>query len=271
MKPDHSFKRQLKNLEHESNVIANYVYAEMAIQHAASKSKKLLSRLNRTPTFWIACNAAFQSAAYIALGRIFDLKSPYNVEALLYAMELELALFQKEALATRKRDGAAKDPAWLPEYLQRAYYPTKRDVERLRRKVAEYREIYDRAIMPVRHQYLAHRQAHDHEKVQALFGKGKVSEMWRLSTFLLRLHLSLRELLLNGRKPVLRPVRYSVRAMYDSQSNRTGSHEYMVRDVKSLMSFIEAATLNPSIERTSSSGLRPLPASAHVKRYALMN
>lgn len=241
MKPDHSFERQLKNLEHEANVVANYVYAEMAIQHAASKSEKLLGRLNRTPTFWIACNAAFQSAAYIALGRVFDLKSPYNVEALLNAMEIELALFQKQALATRKRNGASADPPWLKEYLENAYYPTKRDVERLRKRVAEYRAIYDRAIMPVRHQYLAHRQAHGHEKVQALFGKGEVRDMWRLSAFLLRLHLSLREMLLNGRKPVLRPVRYSVRVMYDSDTNRTGSHEYMVRDVKNLMNFIESA------------------------------
>jgi len=54
--------------------------------------------------------------------------------------------------------------------------------------------------------------------------------------------------------------------MYDTDSNRTGSHEYMVRDVKKLMSLIEAATLNPSIERTANSRLRGLSPAAHVKR-----
>ena len=87
MKPDYSFLRQLENLKQESEVIATYVYAEMSIQHAASKSRKLLSRMNMTPTFWNACYAAFQSAAYIAIGRVFDLKSPYNLEALLTSME----------------------------------------------------------------------------------------------------------------------------------------------------------------------------------------
>jgi hypothetical protein len=239
MKPDHSFERQLENLEHEAGVIANYVYAEMTIQHAASKSTNLLRRLNQTPVFWIACTAALQSSSYISLGRVFDLGSPYNLEALLKAMELNLQVFQRNALAERKRAGHAADPSWLKDYLANAYYPTKKDVDRLRKKVREYRLIYERAIMPVRHQYLAHRQAHGQEKVQKLFAKGKVDEICRLATFLIRLQNALWELFQNGRKPILRPLRYSIKAIYDAQSKKNGSHEYMVRDAKA---FLESLT-----------------------------
>jgi hypothetical protein len=214
----------------------------MAIQHAASKSKKLLNRLNRTPTFWITCNAALQSAAYIAIGRVFDRKSPYNVEALIVAMERDLSVFGRHALAERKRDGKAVDPPWLQDYLDKAYYPKRSDVARIRKHIAKYRALYERAFMPVRHQYLAHRQAHGSDKVQQLFAKGKVKELWRLSTFLLRLYSALWELLHNGRKPVLRPIRYSARVMYDSSNQRTGPHEYIVRDTKKLMTIIETAT-----------------------------
>lgn len=242
MKPDYSFERQLANLDHEAQVIANYVYAEMTIQHAASLSKKLLYRLNDTPTFWIACNAALQSAAYIAIGRVFDRKSPYNLDALMTAMEKNLAVFSRPALAARKRDGKPTDPPWLQNYLNSAYYPKAADVARLRKHVATYRNIYDRAFMPVRHQYLAHRQAHGHEDVQKLFGKGKVKEIWRLSTFLVRLHSALWDLLHNGRKPILRPIRYSPKTIYSSKSERTGPHERIVRDTKKLMEFIETAT-----------------------------
>jgi hypothetical protein len=241
VKPDYAFDRQLSNLEHEANVIANYVYAEMAIQHAASKSKRLLNRLNSTATFWIACGAAFQSAAYIAIGRVFDRKSPYNLEALMVAMEKNLSQFDRQALASRKREGRAEDPPWLQDYLNAAYYPKRSDVSRLRKYIAKYRTIYERAFMPVRHQYLAHRQAHGHENVQRLFAKGKVKEIWRLSTFLIRLHTALWELLHNGRKPALRPVRYSARRIYESESERTGPHEHMVRDTKKLMTFLETA------------------------------
>lgn len=249
MKPDHSFLRQLENLKQESEVIATYVYAEMSVQHAASKSRKLLSRMNMTPTFWNACNAAFQSAAYIAIGRVFDLRSPYNVEALLIAMERELHLFQRASLEKRKRSDFNGDLSWLDGYLNNAYYPTVKDVNRLRGLVSKYRQFYERAVMPVRHQYLAHRQAHNEARVQELYGRGKIKEMWRLSTFLVKLHLALRELHLNGRKPVLKPTRYSVRSMYDTESQRSGPHEYIVRDVRKLMLFLESAAPNPSFKR----------------------
>lgn len=253
MQSDHSFERQLKNLEHESNVIANYVYAEMALQHAASKSPKLLSRMNMTPTFWNACNAAFQSAAYIALGRVFDTKnSRYSIEELLKSVEKEIHLFQRPALEKRKRDAFQGDQSWLTGYLDKAHYLSLKDVAHLRKKVAEYRLIYEKAVMPVRHQYLAHRSTHDHSAVQALYQKGKVKELWRLSTFLIKLHLALREQHLNGRKPVLRPTRYSVRSIYDSETSRTGAHEYIVHDVRKLMKFIETATPKPSLHRTAS-------------------
>jgi hypothetical protein len=241
MKPDYSFEKQLENLRRESSDIANYVYAEMAIDYAASKSKKLLNRLNRTPTFWCTCQSALQSAGYIALGRVFDIKSPYNVGALLEAMEKNLPLFEKEALATRKRKLCEVEPVWLPDYLLTVYVPTTSDVFRLRASVARYRLIYERAIMPVRHQYLAHRQAHETNKVEQLFAKGKLDELRRLSTFLIRLHDALRELFLNGRKPVLRPVRSSIKAIYEATGSYGGQHEYMVRDAKTLLQFLETA------------------------------
>lgn len=45
------FLVQLENFLQESSVAARFMYAQMAIQHAASKSKTLLNRLNDTPTF----------------------------------------------------------------------------------------------------------------------------------------------------------------------------------------------------------------------------
>jgi hypothetical protein len=179
------FEVQLENLRHEAGVAARYIYADMAVQHAASKSPKLLNRLNRTPTFWIACGAAFQSAAYISLGRIFDVTSKYNVGTLLDALEANLHIFQCEALAERKRDGKTVDPPWLAEYLTRAYYPTAKDVARLRKKVDAYRLVYERAVKPARNKYLAHREKQHHAEVSALFGGGTIKDLWRLTTFLL--------------------------------------------------------------------------------------
>ncbi len=246
MNKHRQFEVQLENLLTEAGAAARYVYAGIAIQHAASKSPKLLNRLNRTPTFWIACKAAFQSAAYISLGRIFDVTSKYNIGALLDALEANLHIFQREALAERKRNGKSVDPPWLEEYLARAYYPTAKDVARLRKRIGEYRLVYERAVKPARNKYLAHREKQDRVEVSALFRGGSIKDLWRLTSFLLQLHSVLWEMLHNGRKPVFRSIRYSVKTIFDAKTQGSQPHELIVREVKELMSFIERATPNPS-------------------------
>lgn len=244
-----SFEIQLENFRRESATAAQYIYAEMAIQHAASKSKKVLNRLNDTPTFWLSCSAALQSSAYISLGRIFDTNSKFNVAALLDAMEQNLELFQREGLASRKRNGSQIDPPWLPEYLEGAYYPTIKDINRLRAMSEKYRAIYERAIKPARNKYLAHREKEEHAEVKALFSRGTVRELWRLTIFLHQLYVVLWEQLHNGRRPVFRSLRHSVKSIYDASIQRTSPHERMVGDVKKLMHFLETATPNPEIHR----------------------
>lgn len=241
MAQNRSFEDQLKSFRNESSIAARYMYADMAIQHAASKSAKLLHRLNNTPTFWIVCAAALQSSAYISLGRIFDVTSKFNVNSMLNSFENNLQLFQRQALAKRKRGGGTEDPEWLAHYLANAYYPTHKDVARLRDIVSKYRLIYERAVKPARNKYLAHREKDGSLEVSQLFAGGTVRELWRLTTFLLQLHSVLWELLENGRKPVFRSVRHSVKSIYEADSQRSTAHESIVGDVKKLMQFIEHA------------------------------
>jgi hypothetical protein len=63
----HEFLVQLENFRHETTIAAQYLYSHMAVQHAACKSSKLLSRLNETPSFWSVYMAATQTATYVTL------------------------------------------------------------------------------------------------------------------------------------------------------------------------------------------------------------
>jgi hypothetical protein len=242
------FLVQLENFRREAYVAAQYLYSDMAVQHAASKSERLLNRLNMTPAFWLAHGSACQTAAYVCLGRVFDTKSRFNVNELLNSFEGNLIQFSREALATRKREGKAEDPTWLQEYLSKSYYPTTDDVARLRVKVAGYRLIYERAVKPARHKYIAHREKEDHAEVQALFAGGKVSELWRLVAFLNALYNALWQQFHNGRRPVLRPQRYSVKSIYDSKFQSSAPHEHIVADTKKLMEFLEQAMPGPVLK-----------------------
>lgn len=243
------FLSQLENFRHEAYVAAEYLYSDMAVQHAASTSEKLLHRLNMTPSFWLTHQAGMQVAAYVTIGRVFDTTSRYNINALLDAFAANLQEFSREALAARKQDGRSEEPDWLAEYLENAHYPGDRDVARLRAKVLEYREIYNRAVKPPRHKYIAHREKRDRAEVQALFAAGKVRELWRLVTFLYAMYNALWEQYYNGRKSILRPIRYSVRAIYDSKpQGRSGPHENIIRETRKLMQFMEHAMPSPSVE-----------------------
>jgi AbiU2 len=241
------FLTQLENFRQEAYWAAQYLYSDMAVQHAASKSERLLASLNLTPRFWLAHTAASQTAAYVCLGRIFDTKSRYNIDALINAFEANLHLFSRESLAERKRDGKLEESAWLHTYLSRAHFPNAKDVVRLRAKVAEYRAVYDRAVKPARHKYIAHREKEESMEVQALFAGGKVRELWRMVTFLHALYTALWEQYHNGRKPVLRALRFSVGTIYDAKHQRSSPHEAVISDTKKLMQFIERAPPNPSI------------------------
>lgn len=70
-------------------------------------------------------------------------------------------------------------------------------------------------------------------------------ELWRLSSFLLQLNEVLWQQPHNGRKPVFRSLRHSVKSIYDAEQQRSTPHESMVADVKKLMQFIEYATPTP--------------------------
>ena len=235
----HEFLVQLENFRHETTIAAQYLYSHMAVQHAACKSSKLLSRLNETPSFWSVYMAATQTATYVTLGRIFDTKSPYNVDALLNTFEANLDLFSRSSLETRKSEGTTTRPPWLDDYLLRAHYPTTKDVDRLRDHVKRYREFYDRAVKPVRHKYLAHREKQELSEVQELYGRGKVKELWKTVAFLLSLYEALLQQHINGRKPILRPIRYSVKNIYDHASERSGPHERIVRETQTLMERLQ--------------------------------
>lgn len=236
----YGFEAQLRNFDQEATVVAQYVYGEMAVQYAASRSKALLQQLNEAPEFWLACAAAFQTAEFVALARIFDRKSKFNLGALVDSMERDLQLFQRDELAARKRGDQNADPEWLDDYLNEAHYPTPTDVARIRTMVARRRSAYERAIGPARNKYFAHRERHGHANVQALFANARVKDLWLLSRFLVNLHQALWDQLHNGRRVELPRTRFSVRSLYQSKELGSAPHERIVSDVKKLMAKLES-------------------------------
>jgi hypothetical protein len=210
---DEQFRRELEIFRTEEEKAAQFYFAFLAVHDVAYRHKSVAALLNRAPLFWNTCLGGLQAAAFIALGRVFDLKSPHNLEKLLRMVEGNPQVFSKAALARRKQGNEAKRPEWLGTYLRSVHEPTLEDFRRLRAHVQKWRQIYNANYRAVRHKFFAHKEAADEAAVTALFRKGTNRELQRMLTFLGSLHQALRQLFYDGRKPVLRPARYSLKEM----------------------------------------------------------
>jgi hypothetical protein len=91
--------------------------------------------------------------------------------------------------------------------------PTSKDFRALRKKVNDHRKIYEANYRDIRHKIYAHKEVSDAEEVQKLFSKTNIQELQRVFVFVNALYEALWQLLYNGRKPTLRPMRYSVKRM----------------------------------------------------------
>ena len=211
---DAQFESELEVFRSEVQAGTQCFYAYLAVHAVAADHKSVHRLLNQAPLFWNTCLGALQTAAFVALGRVFD-QDPrsHNLDRLLRIAQENPKMFSKEALARRKQGANPEPPEWLDNYLQDAYVPTKSDFLRIRAHVTKKRKIYDKCYRHLRNKVFAHKEVTEQEEVSALFARTNIRELQRLFTFLDSLHGALWQLFINGQKPVLRPLRYSVKQM----------------------------------------------------------
>ena len=87
------------------------------------------------------------------------------------------------------------------------------------------RRIYENKYSDIRHKFFAHKEIADAVEVDELFAKTNVQELRRLVVFMQRLHEALWQLFYNGHKPVLKPMRHSVKRMRDLPSPEGGKRQ----------------------------------------------
>jgi hypothetical protein len=212
MTPAEEFERELEIFRTEAEQAIQFLYVYLAIHDTAGGSQSVHDMLNDAALFWNTSLGALQTAAFIALGRVFDQhsKSKHNVDRLLGLAQKNPGIFSKVALSARK---AGLSPADLANYLQDVYVPTAKDFRHLRAMVGKHRKIYEAKYRDIRHKWFAHKEISDSAEIGALMAKTNIRELQRLVTFLGSLYEALWELFFNGRKPVVRQRRYSIRAM----------------------------------------------------------
>lgn len=206
---DDEFSRELEIFRGEAEAGAQFFYSYLAVHELAKRDRRVFRLLDENALFWNTTLGGLQTGAIMALGRIFDHRSPHNLITLVRLASQHRGMFSKTALGKRKQGTERQPPEWLSEYLRLAYEPKATDFRRLADHVKKYRRVYDNKYHDLRNQLYAHKQAAGPAAVAALVRNTSIREMQRLFTFLLQLHQAFQELFVNGRKPILRPFRYS--------------------------------------------------------------
>lgn len=216
--PAAQFERELEVFRTESEAGTQYFYAYLAVHAVAADHESVYKLLNHAPLFWNTSLGALQTAAFIALGRVFDQNSAHNLDKVVRIAQDNAQIFSKAALGQRKQGNNPDPPEWLNEYLRDAYEPTPIDFRRIRAHIRKRRKIYENNYRELRHKVFAHKGVSNSAETAALFGKTNIRELQRMFAFLGSLHEALWQLFFNGQRPVLRPLRYSVKRMRDLPS-----------------------------------------------------
>jgi len=252
--PERLFTHELEVFRTETQAGTQFLYAFFAINAVLGENRKALNAANKTPLFWKTNIGALKTAFFIVLGRIFDQKSKHNVDSLLRIAQDNIGIFSKATLAERKRRITANSNAWLDDYLKQVYEPTQDDFRRLRKYVNRYRKIYEENYRDIRHGLYAHKGVSEDTAVKGLFKKTNIRELEKIFTFLNALRESLWELLNNGEKPVLRPMRYSMRSIIKNRQPVWKIQTVQERIVGETQDFFQALTF--SVQEGSSAGTK---------------
>ena len=203
--PEAQFERELEVFRTEAETAIQFFYAYLTV-HAVAKDHEPVRRLlNTAPLFWNTNLGALQTAAFMALGRVFDQDSRHNLDQLLRIAQNNRSIFSKASLGARKQGTSSTSPDWLAEYLRDAYVPTPADFRRLRAHVRKHRRVYEANYRDLRHRLFAHKEVSARAGINALFAKTNIRELQKMLAFLGSLYEALWQLFFNGRKPVLRP------------------------------------------------------------------
>jgi len=219
MDAEKQFLAELEAFRVDSESAAQFFYTFQTIHYMASQDQRLLTRMNWNPMFWNTTLGALRDSSLSALGRVFDQDGKsHNIRRLLKFAQDHPQVFSKSALRTRKLVEMKDAPDLVDDYVQAAYEPTADDWRRLRKHVSKWEAVYRANYRAIRHKVVAHRERITEVERTDLFAKTSYVELEKVCAFLDAFHEALWQLYHNGRRPVIKYRRYSLRSILGSRS-----------------------------------------------------
>jgi AbiU2 len=199
------FEKELEVFRTEEETAQQYFFSYLSIRDLAAKNADILNVMNTTPLFWITTHHAMLLSTFVALGRIFDQNSKHNIDRLLKLAAKHRGLFARTALQARKQSNRLTQQQ-AAKYVADAHELSASDLKMLRRRVADWRRIYEQRYRDIRNKIFAHKALSNLTQVNELLAKTNIDEMKRLFAFMSGLYSDLWEQFHNGRRPQLQVI-----------------------------------------------------------------
>lgn len=206
--PSAEFEQRLEVFRTEIESAIQYFYSYLAI-HSALANARVNGAINSATLFWATVLGGLQKSTFMALGRIFDNDSKFNISALIRHAQDNRAVFSREELKKRRMQESPKSAIDWDEYVQGKYEVKAADLRGIRKRIAEHRKIYEEKYRDIRNKHFGHKEVTGAE-LNALFSRTNIRELQQTLAFLSSVHRALRDLYSNGIKPTLRRQRISV-------------------------------------------------------------
>lgn len=188
--------------------------AEIALSHYMEllTDKSYVAKANANVYFWKLIESALTIKVMIGIRRLYESNSDsFNFQNFINHCKINLSEFSIVALEKRKMNGHTDRPAWLDDYLDKAYTPDESDFDKLGKLVRansnQMKGIYTIAASKI----FAHAIHTDPDQVNELLSGLHLGKIESALTSIWHVYTQVWMMLENGRMPIfdIKPYSYA--------------------------------------------------------------
>jgi hypothetical protein len=245
------FAKILESVGADASSCVTHTYHELAFHHIAGSDADVFAAVNTKPAFFMAMLSGHQTAAFIAMHRLYETEDGHeSLSSLMRYARHHPQLFARSALLLRKRNqGLSEEHA--TEYVQDAFEADERGLAEVREACARAREQYNEQARPIRHKVFAHSGTLRRADRLRFFDELMVRDFEYLAVFPHVLVGAMRNLFDNGHRPdVTMPETNIVRVVTPLEGARTGGrHFHVAKETSEFLTAFTRMTLRDLQER----------------------
>jgi hypothetical protein len=245
------FEKRLESVGADASSCVTHTYHELAFHQIVGSNPDVYTAVNTKAGFFMAMLSGHQTAAFIAMHRLYETEPDHeSLASLLHFAQHNLHIFSKESLALRKR-GQGMTAEGAATYVADSFVPDQTGFAEVREACARARDQYNEKARPIRHKVFAHSGTLRRADRLRFFDGLMVRDFEFLAVFPHVVVGALRNLYDNGYKPdITMPETNIVRVVTPPEDSQAGGrHFYTAHETSEFLTEFTRMTLADLQER----------------------